>query len=192
MDNGTDHTESLIPFAHDSTIRYAKAVGRLTTGEMRNLCAKYSRGEFIVHFDSDDWSAPERVTDQVTRLGVHGVVTGYHSMVFYDVRDGKCYLWRMPHSPIRYVLGTSLCYRREWWRHHPFQPLRIGEDLKFFSQALREAARLISSAPAEKLMVARVHGSQTSHKSLNKTSYVPMPPQVLPQAFPCVLTSSPT
>lgn len=186
VDNGEDHTESLIP--SDPSIRYVKVSGRVMTGDMRNLCAKHARGEFICHFDSDDWSAPERVTDQVTRLGEFGVATGYHSMLFYDIRDGKCYLWNMPHSPVRYVLGTSLCYRREWWRTHPFESMLVGEDLRFFQRACREARRLVFSAPAEKLMVARVHDHQTCRKSLNKMSYTPMPPVALPQGFPCVLT----
>lgn len=183
-----DNTESLIPM--DPTIKYFRAVGGLTTGDMRNVCAQYARGTIICHFDSDDWSAPERVTDQVTRLGEHGVVTGYNSMLFYDMRDGRCYRWHFSQAPIRYVLGTSLCYRREWWRHHPFPSVSVGEDIRFFTQAQREANRLVLSSPAEGMMVARVHDYQTCRKSLNKTSYMPMPKQALPQAFPCALTSS--
>jgi glycosyltransferase involved in cell wall biosynthesis len=184
VDNGEDATASLISDM-DFSIRYFKVEGPKTTGEMRNLCAVHARGEFIAHFDSDDWSAPERVIDQVTRLGDHGVVTGYHSMLFYDIRDGKTYHWQMPHSPVRYVLGTSLCYRREWWRHHQFNHVQVGEDIRFFMDACRLARRLVTSAPAEKLMVARVHNHQTSHKSLNRTSYAPMSPLSLPVTFPC-------
>jgi glycosyltransferase involved in cell wall biosynthesis len=187
FDNGDDETEALLP--SDPSIRYYRIAGSRTTGEMRNHCAKFSKGEFICHFDSDDWSAPGRVTDQVTRLGVHGVVTGYHAMLFYDERDGKSYWWRMPHSAIRYALGTSLCYRRVWWRHHPFPSLRVGEDIRFFQQALREAYRLVTTVPAERLMVARVHAQQTSRKSLNPTSYQPVDRLTLPQAFPCSSTS---
>lgn len=183
LDNGEDSTASLLP--SDPSIRYIKIDGQRTIGDMRNLCARYARGEFVCHFDSDDWSAPERITDQVTRLGVHGVVTGYHAMLFYDVRDGRCYHWSMPHSPIRYVLGTSLCYRKEWWRHHPFPALQIGEDIRFFQNAIRVAHRLVPTAPAEKLMVARVHKDQTSRKSLTPRSYRPVPLSALPATFLC-------
>ncbi len=188
VDNGEDSTESLIP--NDPTIRYTKIAGRRTTGEMRNLCVKMSRGQIICHFDSDDWSAPERVTDQVTRLGEFGVVTGYHEMLFYDVRDGRSYVWYQPSSQPRQVLGTSLCYRRVWWQYHPFEPLLVGEDIKFFKQARREANKLVTTAPAGKLMVARVHHHQTCRKSLKPNNYAPTPPTSLPQEFPCVLTSS--
>lgn len=182
VDNGDDQTAMLLP--PDRSIRYAKVTGTLTTGDMRNLCAKYARGEFICHFDSDDWSAPERVADQVTRLSQFGVVTGYHSAFFYDVRDGKCYQWHMPHSAVRYVLGTSLCYRKSWWSSHPFHSLRVGEDLKFFQQAQRDACRFVSTAPANQMIVARVHEDQTCRKTLNRNSYTPMPQTALPKAFP--------
>lgn len=190
LDNGDDETEDLIPA--QSNIRYAKVPGKQTTGEMRNLCVRYAEGSIICHFDSDDWSAPERVTDQVTRLGTHNVVTGYTSMLFYDERDGQCYHWATTGSHVRYVLGTSLCYRRDWWRHHPFSPLRVGEDIRFYQNALRAAWRLVPTAPAEKLMVARVHNDQTSRKSLNPASYRPVPKTMLPQGFPCVSTLSAT
>jgi len=187
VDNGTDQTKSLIP-TDDPSIQYFTIAGIQFTGDMRNACVNRAKGEVICHFDSDDWSAPERVTDQVTRLGEHGVVTGYNSMLFYDIRDGRCYRWSFSQSPLRYVLGTSLCYTREWWRHHPFPGLLVGEDLRFFQTAQREAGRLVTAVPAEGKMVARVHGHQTSHKSLNKSSYAPMPPMALPKEFPCALT----
>jgi len=186
VDNGEDATQSLIP-PDDPSIKYLHVVGPKTTGEMRNLCVKHASGEFICHFDSDDWSAPGRITDQVLRLGLFGVVTGYHSMLFYDERDGKCYHWQMPQIPVTYALGTSFCYRREWWRHHPFKAIRIGEDVLFFRQAIKEAHRLVPTAHAERLMVARVHGQQTCRKSLKPNSYRPVPKTYLPHGYPCAL-----
>jgi len=186
VDNGDDSTEAVVQTHASVDVRYVRVPGRtLPTGDMRNLCVKHAQGEFICHFDSDDWSAPERVTDQVNRLGAHGVVTGYCSMLFYDERDGRCYHWQMSHAPYKFALGTSLCYRREWWRHHPFPSLRIGEDIRFFQQAQREAPRLVMTVPGGQMMVARVHNQQTSRKTLNKTSYTPVPKTTLPQAYPC-------
>ena len=187
VDNGTDITDTLIP--PDPSIRYARVKGKFTTGDMRNMCARYALGEIVCHFDSDDWSAPERVTDQVTRLGEFGVVTGYHSMLFYDERDGKTYQWHTPRShPSRFALGTSLCYRWEWWQKNPFPSLKIGEDIRFFQHAQRLAGHLVTTVPADLKMVARVHANQTSRKSLNRTSYAPVSVLALPKAYPCVLT----
>jgi hypothetical protein len=113
-------------------------------------------------------------------------------MLFYDARDEQCYLWQWPHSPIQYVLGTSLCYRRDWWMKHPFTAIRVGEDMRFFQQAQRHAYLQVSMASAGVLMVARVHDHQTSRKSLNRTVYRPLPIASLPKAFPCDLTTSQT
>ena len=183
IDNGTDETQSLIP--PDPTIFYRQVPGKWSTGEMRNFCVKHAQGEIICHFDSDDWSAPERVQDQVTRLGAFGVVTGYHTMLFYDVRDGRSYYWHWVQTPIRYALGTSLCFRRAWWEHHPFPGIRVGEDLRFFQHAIREAPRMVTTVPSGQMMVALVHDHQTSRKTLTKMSYVPVPVTALPRAFPC-------
>lgn len=190
VDNGTDETASLIP--DDPTIRYVRVTGPQTTGEMRNLCGQHAQGDIICHFDSDDWSAPERVADQVARLGVTGVVTGYHSMYFYDERDGRCYQWQTKSSPPTYVLGTSLCYLRQWWNTHRFWPISVGEDVRFFKHVCRVARRNAYTAPAGPLMVARVHDHQTCRKTLTRTSYVPVPRQALPEAFPCGSISSVT
>ena len=122
---------------------------------------------FICHFDSDDWSAPERVTDQVTRLGTFGVVTGYHSMLFYDERDGRCYHWHMSVFAravcAGHVVVLSLGMVADTIRFS-----RCGSEkmCDFFSKPLREAHRLVPTVPADKLMVARVHDHQTSRKSL--------------------------
>lgn len=186
VDNGVDATASLIP-PDDPSIRYVRVAEGQTTGAMRNLCAQYAHGEILCHFDSDDWSAPTRVADQVLRLGDEGVMTGYSAMLFYDERDGKGYLWG---SPQPFALGTSLCYRRAWWQAHPFALLQIGEDVRFFREALRSVPRQVRTVPAGALMVARIHADQTCVKTLTKTSYVRVPPTAFPPAYPCNLTSS--
>jgi glycosyltransferase involved in cell wall biosynthesis len=185
LDQGEDATESLIP--PDPSISYARVSPKLTTGDMRNACVTRARGQWICHFDSDDWSAPERVMEQVTRLGTFGVVTGYYSMLFYDTRSGKTYLWHTPQNAMYYLLGTSLCYQRRWWEHHPFRSISIGEDVRFVQQAMREAFKLVPGAAAGQMMVARVHDHQTSRKNLTRSSYQLVGPTSLPKAFPRAL-----
>jgi glycosyltransferase involved in cell wall biosynthesis len=184
VDNGNDGTEALIPA--DPTISYVRLSGMHSTGEMRNQCNERAQGSVICHFDSDDWSAPGRVTDQVTRLGVYGVLTGYSAMFFYDDRDGQCYWWSTPRTRALFALGTSLCYRREWWRQHPFLPLKIGKDYRFVQTVLHTAPSHFSHTSAEALMVARVHNDQTSRKTLQRPRYQPVNRNSLPKLF-CAL-----
>lgn len=179
LDNGTDETETLIP--PDPSISYTRISGDHTTGEMRNLCARLAKGEVIAHFDSDDWSAPTRLVDQVHRLGPWGVLTGYNTLLFYDDRDKKCYFWKGISIP--FALGTSLCYRKDWWMTHPFLPMQVGEDLKFFQEAMRGAGRYVHTVPGGQMMVARVHDHQTSRKALTSERYCPIAYTELPEAF---------
>jgi len=107
-------------------------IGRLEVGAKRNICCGRSRGEVILHWDDDDYSAPGRIADQVARLVASGKsVTGYNSMLF----EGDGELWQYTGGE-ECTLGTSLCYWRDYWKEHPFLSLQIGEDGDFVRRAL--------------------------------------------------------
>src|SRR4051812_1392609 len=69
-----DGDQSARPFVPDHPrIRYVHLSGkRLSTGAKRNICCEMARGEFILHFDNDDWSAPTRIASQVASLRASG------------------------------------------------------------------------------------------------------------------------
>ena len=76
----------------DTLAAYYRLDHRLRISAKRNRCAELGRGAIITHFDSDDWSAPERMADQVERLEHSGkAVTAYHSMLFYDESSSQAY-----------------------------------------------------------------------------------------------------
>jgi glycosyltransferase involved in cell wall biosynthesis len=178
VDNGNDGTESLIP--KNRAIRYIKLPGgRRPTGEMRNRCCEAARGEVIIHFDSDDWSAADRIAEQVARLGESGKqITGYGQINFYDERDGKAYQF-IPELK-SYMMGTSLCYWREWWERGKFESvLSIGEDWRFVQRDLSQAIR----SDGTDFVVARIHKHQTSVKAVNRSEYRPIPVEQLPPGF---------
>lgn len=135
--------------------------------DKRNLACALADGEYICHWDDDDWSAPERIADQVQRLESSFVsVTGYHSMLFHEAATGRAAKYL---SDRHYALGTSLFYRRQWWETHKFQDPpetpNVGEDNAFVRQA-REVGELIS-VDAGQIMVARAHIGNTSPKNMN-------------------------
>ena len=180
LDNGDDGTGLVIP--SDPSIRYVKISGDLTTGDMRNKCCRMAQGEFIAHFDSDDWSAPTRLETQMRAMvDKTGVLTGYYNMLFFDPRDQRCFIWSM--STTKFALGTSLLYRKDWWKDHPFASLTVGEDYQFFNQALREQGSLVFTEDVAQQMVALIHAGQTSPKTTESATYRKIRLEEMPKEF---------
>ena len=149
----------LVP-ERDPRIRLIHLDGRPEIGAKRNYGCERATGELIAHWDDDDYSAPERLANQVERLLETGkAVTGFHSMRFTDgVR------WWNYEGTRNYALGTSLCYRRNWWSTHRFPLVQVGEDNQFVAAA--HAAGELVTADAGELMYATNHAGNTSPRKL--------------------------
>jgi glycosyltransferase involved in cell wall biosynthesis len=129
-------------------------------GEKRNFGCSRAEGEVICHWDDDDWSAPGRLARQVEMLNESGLlVAGFHSMRFTDGNDWWKYQGRK-----QYALGTSLCYRREWWQQTPFSLAQIGED-NTMVEAAQRAGQIVSEDAGE-LMWASIHPGNTSPRMI--------------------------
>lgn len=141
-------------------VHYHIGETRMNVGEKRNRLCELASGELIAHFDDDDYSAPGRVADQVDRLMSSGaMLTGYNEMLFRSEQAGDCWLH---YGDATYAIGTSMMYRREFWKRHPFKPIPAGEDTLFLGQARAEGG--VVCAPAGPLMLARIHDGNTQTK----------------------------
>ncbi len=146
-------------------VRHLHLPGSPKIGQSRNAGAEAARGEIVCHFDDDDFSAPGRLADQLRRLDESGkAVAGYHSMRFTDGRS-----WWQYRGASCYALGTSLCYRRDWWQRNRFEPVQVGEDNGFVYRA-RRADQLVS-ADAGDLMWATIHAGNTSPRQTKSDSW---------------------
>lgn len=144
----------------DDRIRLIHLERPVQIGDKRNFGCERAAGTTIAHWDDDDHSAPARLADQLRRLDESGKsVTGYHSMRF---TDGDLW-WNYAGTP-NYALGTSLCYRRSWWRTRPFRSLQVGEDSQFVSEA--DAFGELITADAGELMYATIHAGNTSPRKM--------------------------
>lgn len=142
--------------------RYVRLTERMKIGPKRNLACELASGDIIVHFDSDDWSAPSRIRDQVERLLISGKsVSGYHSMLFWDGDGKEAFKYKGSED---YSLGTGLCYRKTFWQKHSFVPEgpKSWED-NVFVQAARNENEIVA-VDAGQLMVARIHAGNTCPK----------------------------
>jgi glycosyltransferase involved in cell wall biosynthesis len=131
--------------------------------------------DIICHWDSDDWSHPRRVEEQVALLQSSGAeCVGYNEMLFWADHAvvpfcAEAWLYR---SAIRdnYALGTSMCYWSDSWRRgNAFADRNEGCDDLYWSTGNRvkiESVRTFVCAPDggarnEPRMVASIHGGNT-------------------------------
>jgi glycosyltransferase involved in cell wall biosynthesis/GT2 family glycosyltransferase len=160
VDDGDDSLERLLP--EDSRIRYLRAPAGEPIGTKRNRACAAAGGAFVVHWDDDDWFAPERLRRQLEPLlDGQADITALRADVFFDLERWK--FWRC--SPelhrrlfVEDVHGGTLAYRRELWTSGGYPALSLAEDAWFLRKAVRGGARLLRLAN-DGLFVYLRHGS---------------------------------
>jgi O-antigen biosynthesis protein len=174
LDDGEDPIREITPDAKG--IYYYRAGGRIgTLGKKRNVINGYALGAIICHWDDDDWSADDRIADQVARLCESGKpVTGYSSLLFWEAETKQAKRYQAQVSG--YVCGTTLMYLKSFWEMHPFKDKQKASDNDFVWPILRQVATWNGCSH----MVARIHGDHTSDKS-NIRDRIPV--ELIPQAF---------
>ena len=154
LDNGADAIKDLLPT--DPRIIYTRAGQGMKLGMLRNLACQLATGEFIAHWDDDDWYAPDRIEKQVQAIGSAPmcVPQGCH---FASEKQA----YRLDADPM-YGIGSALMYRRDYWMRARFAPAaHCGEDSMFIQQC-GEKARVDGYA----LIVASVHDGHTAQRIL--------------------------
>ena len=150
----------------DETIRVVHIEDGSNVGQKRNFGCSLAAGDVIAHWDDDDYSAPTRLDDQIRRMQSTGCqVTAYHRMRFTDGRDW----WSYEGQP-GYAIGTSLCYRKQFWKENNFPSIQLGEDREFHLAA-RRAGQLVT-AEAGLLMYATIHNGNTSPRFVENSPWI--------------------
>ncbi len=152
-------------------------------GWMRNAANEFGGHKYgndiICHWDSDDWSHPNRIAEQVALLQSSGAeCVGYDEMLFWNRAPGQfCGSWLYRAAIPNYAIGTSMCYWRSTWDRRPFPDRSEGcDDLEWFNRGVKIFSG--SSVPeltwgrnavpvspedigAEPRMIASIHGGNT-------------------------------
>jgi glycosyltransferase involved in cell wall biosynthesis/GT2 family glycosyltransferase len=169
LDDGEDAVGDLMP--SDPSVRYLRGPRHRSLGAKRNAACEVANGEIILHWDDDDWYAPHRVRLQVEALRATGAdVCGLDRVLFYDPRVLAAWEYVYPASAVPWVYGATLCYRRDYWRMHPFPNLTVGEDNAFAATA--RAGELLV-LPDNRFFVALVHAGNTSAKNVRDPRWRP-------------------
>jgi len=146
LDDGEDSVADLIPA--DPRIRYFRKTRRQNVGAKRNALCEEARGELIAHWDDDDWDAPRRLALQVEALeDANADLCGINQLLFFAPKTQRAWEYSYPARQRPWLSGSTLLYRRDLWRTHPFADVNVGED-----------ARFVWSALSARLHVLRDHG----------------------------------
>ena len=163
VDDGTEPISDLVP--HNDRIRYVRFDQKLTIGAKRNLACEKARGEFIVHWDDDDWYPSWRVRAQVSAMLDRGAdICGSSRVAYFDPARDKAWEYRYPSAKGPWVAGNTLAYRKSFWSSHKFPDIQVGEDSRFVWSS---KGRAIADLADPGLCVATVHSHNTSRKNVN-------------------------
>lgn len=169
-------------------------------GAMRNVANSVAvASDILIHFDSDDWSGPYRIEDQVQSLIDSGKeCVGYRSVLFWrDIPRGVALLaaekvrklvrvqeaWAYHNINPAYCIGASCCYWRRVWERQKFRedlpgPERgMGEDKEWLNHVDSLGYHDLSIAETtlyeQPNLVCEIHGGNTMKYSLDDESRGP-------------------
>jgi glycosyltransferase involved in cell wall biosynthesis len=151
-DNG--QSESLVN-VKDDNIHYYWLDNDISVGSKRNFLIEQAKGEVIVHFDDDDYYAPNYVSKMVQLMQDYDFVT-LSAWYNLDVRTGDLYYWDTvarsdyvftpgltttvstnvvntigAHAANTWGYGFCYAYKRRLWEQHRFPDINLEEDIRF-------------------------------------------------------------
>ncbi|MDH3307058.1 MAG: glycosyltransferase [Acidimicrobiia bacterium] len=162
VDDGTDSVADLIP--DDPSIRYVRLERPTSLGAKRNRACELAEGEVIVHWDDDDWSAPWRLSYQVSELlRTQSDVSGLRRVTFYDIAAQAAWEYTYPPSRAKpWVSGGTLCYTKSLWERNAFPQLSQGESTAFLWQTRNKKVHSLTNSS---FYVAMIHDANSGRKN---------------------------
>jgi predicted O-methyltransferase YrrM len=172
LDDGADVMADLMP--SDSRIRYVRLDQRRTMGAKHNLACELANGDIIVHWDDDDWMADWRISYQVASLLAQpgDTLCGLSRLFFYDPRAARAWEYAYPDANRPWVIGSTFCYRRDFWDRHKHPDMNEGADTMFV-WGLRGIN--VVAHPNRDFYVGLVHPGNTSPKRINGGGWQALP-----------------
>lgn len=144
----------------DDRVRYLHRSSPPTIGAKRNALVGDAQGEFIVHFDDDDYYVPAYVEEMLSLLAREkAAFVKLFGFYLYHQRSQLFGYWDLEvEFPLHYIMdarrpdlqvapkrrnaqdewgyGFSYVYERRVWEANPFPDLTFGEDQPFASAAI--------------------------------------------------------
>lgn len=163
IDDGSDKVHDLVPDIPN--ISYYSLPKKITLGAKLNLACKCAQGDIIANWDDDDWYADWRLQYQVQSLQNNNKqVCGINRLLYFDLDSKNAYQYIYPSNQRVWLLGSSLCFTKELWRHNQFADINVGMDGLFVWKT--EPGKILPLANHQ----FSVHIIHKNNVSLKKTS----------------------
>jgi glycosyltransferase involved in cell wall biosynthesis len=133
VDDGDDSVDDIV-VGKPGVVYTLMAKRGATIGEKRNRACDIARGEFICHWDDDDWQHPRRLELQLATLRqLSGEICGQDKLLYFDITHQRAWRYEYPLATARtpWVAGNTFFYWKEYWSRRPFKEIMRAEDTRF-------------------------------------------------------------
>ncbi len=172
----------------DDRIRYEHSGARLSIGEKRNRLIARARGDYVAHFDDDDYYAPQFLETMVSNLESHAADFAHLcSWYLFDLRHDFFGYWNLRETTGWHYLcdatavrltrftpennapladnylgyGFTYVYRRAVWETGAFAAVDWGEDAQFV-RAAAARCKVLSITDQGGLVLHVLHAQSSS------------------------------
>lgn len=156
LDDGDDGLSEICVGAPN--VVYERLNKSVTLGEKRNIACEISTGGYIACWDDDDIQHVDRLSRQMRCMRDKWWVDvcGTDQAYYWDEANKQAYWYQYCLQPLPpFVLGNTLCFRRDYWNDKRFEHVNGNEDMRFqFTSPLPTIEVLLCP-----LLVGRVIGS---------------------------------
>src|SRR5205823_7720377 len=116
----------------DSRLRYIRPDRRLNVGAKRNMACSQAHGDFIVHWDDDDWYPSWRIRAQVNALVARSAdICGSSQVFYFEPTSNRAWRYQYSGPGAIWVAGNTLAFRKSFWARNQFPDIQVGEDARF-------------------------------------------------------------
>ena len=160
-------------FADDNRIHYHYFPEKFSTlGAKRNYACAQANGDIILHWDDDDWYAPDWISKQVEVLLSGGAdICGLKQLYFFKPETMQAWLYDYGRNNRAWVAGATLAYKKAFWKQHPFTDRQVGEDNYFVWQP----GAVVQAHDYTDGFVSMLHRGNTSPKYTEFAEWNPRP-----------------
>lgn len=128
---------------------------KVSMGAKHNIGLELAQGEYVAHWDDDDWQSPRRLVKQIEHLATdHGDVCGFAMDMLLTTGDARFWRFDRTYQPKKALVGNatvkvsvpfmdgSAMFKRSAVGAARYPDIPVGQKVVFLDEVRRQGARL--------------------------------------------------